>query len=256
MSSRNKKREYLLSGRCTCFYCGYKMTGLTSGAVGIRYYGCPSGNKRKWADTRHCHNINYRVDVADQIVWNYIEEIVSDEEKLKAGLLAYQDQQEEVVSPVKAELAIVAGLIEKHESELNELLATMKLLTSPRAKANIALDIERIEGTLDELEKRRGSLQEKLETKSLPDEQIMSLVQFAKMVAADLETVRSKPEAKRKVLELLNVQVTFFADDLEKRGARKAGRKVKVTIKLCAMSKTLPIETGCTDLTLLQSVLI
>lgn len=247
MSTRNKKGKYLFSGRCTCPYCGHKMTAKTIAAsTPLKYYACPAGNERKKIQTvRQCNNVNYRADIADRVAWEWIEEIISDEEKLKAGLLAYQAQQEDIVKPVKDEIAIIAGLIAKHESELNELLATMKLLTSPRAKANVALDIERVEGTLDELEKRREALQGKLETKSLTDEQVMSLIQFAKMIAADLDMIRNNFEAKRKVLEWLDVQVTFFADDVEEKQLKRrkiAGRKVRVTIKLCALDKTLSVE--------------
>ncbi len=244
MSSRNKKKDYLFSGRCACPYCGHKMRARTIASASKGYYCCPAGNERKKVLTiRQCSNVNYRIDIADRVAWDWIEEIITNEEKLKAGLLAYQAQQEEVVSPVKAELAIVVGLMEKHEAELNELLTTMKLLTSPRAKANVALDIERVEGTLDELDRRREALQEKLKTKSLTDEQVMSLVEFARMVAADLETVRARPEAKRKVLEMLDVQVTFFADNVEDKHKKKVtGRKIRVTIKLCALDKTLSVE--------------
>lgn len=239
MSKRNRKAEYLLSCRCTCPYCGYKMTSATH-SEGNSYYSCPAALDRIQT-TRECSNIIYRVDAADRIAWEWIESIITDEEKLKAGLLKYQEQQEDVVKPVKDELAIVNRLIEQHEAELDGLMADMKLLTSPRAKAKNALEIEQVEKLLDEYEKRRQALQEKLETKSLTDEQLMSLLEFARMIAADIETIRENFDDKRQVLERLGVEVTFFADNLQKR-KRKAGRKMRITIKLALLEDTLLIE--------------
>ncbi len=239
-STRNRKKEYLLANRCTCPYCGYKMTG-SKNKDWVGYYSCPAASGKEKGRTRSCDNLHYRADVADEAVWQWIEEILQDEEKLKRGLLAYQAQQEEIVNPVKNELEIINGLIEQQSQELAGLLETMKLLNSSRAKANVAQDIDRVDGTLDELEKRRNSLQEKLETKSITDEQIISLTELAAQVAADLEAIRGNFEAKRRLLELLDVQVTFFADNLAKR-QRKAGRKVRVTAKFCLKGKVIAVE--------------
>jgi hypothetical protein len=63
------------------------MTGKT--IINIGYYGCPAGNERKKVLTvRQCDNINYRVDIADRVAWEWIEWVITDEEKLKAGLRA------------------------------------------------------------------------------------------------------------------------------------------------------------------------
>jgi len=59
-------------------------------------------------------------------------------------------------------LTVVEDLLKQHNNELHEVLASLKIATSPRAKAVIAADLERVEGILDSLEAQKAALLEQL----------------------------------------------------------------------------------------------
>ncbi len=240
---RNRKPgRYLLATRVTCGDCGYKMFGSASDNRYF-YYVCRNValNKEKSCE---CHNLYFRSKIVDAKVWDRLEEVSKDKEQLMAGLRGYQAQQESKVKPVKQELAYVEQLIAEKTAEWEDELLNMKVLTSKRAKAKKAVDIAQVEAVLDGLENRKDKLLSQLEEKSITDEQIISTTDFALQVAEDMATLReaeTRPEfkkavyeAKRRLLAVLDVQVTLFARD----GKRKA----RIEAKYCPDGDVLPIE--------------
>lgn len=231
---RNRKYLYLLANRVTCGVCGYRMTGSTA-KVSYHYYRCPSGINPDCE--RKCDNPGFSVGLVDTKVWDKLEEVSRDKEKLIAGLRGYQARQESTVEPIKRELAYVEQLIVEKNSEWQDDLASMKFLTSDRARAKKAADIAQVEAVLDGLEKRKVELLAQLEEKSMTDEQITSIVAYAAQVAEDMATLREaeekgqdRPElkaavyeAKRRLLAILDVQVTLFVED-DKRKARMTAK--------------------------------
>lgn len=59
------------------------------------------------------------------------------------------------------------------------------------------------------MEKERTDLTIRLETTTLTDDQIITVADFAKEVAGGLETAEEDFEARRHIIDLLNVQVTL-----------------------------------------------
>lgn len=235
---RNRKEgRYLLARRIVCGSCGAKMTGATREGGKYIYYYC----SHRWNNEaiRECNNPMFKADVVDAMVWGIIEEAARDKDRLIAGLESYQAQQDDKIEPIRRDLALVEQLIEEKSQELNEEIENLSILSSKRAKAKKAADIERIEGTLDGLEARQAELEAKVEETSITDDQIIGIAAFAAQVAKDLDVIREAeakgeelPEvkkvifkAKRQLLDMLDVEVTLFVED----GIRKA----KITAKYC-----------------------
>jgi site-specific DNA recombinase len=255
---RNKKRalrnrkpgRYLLSGRVVCGECDYKMMGQTKQSNGYqyRYYRCPTGmGDKRYKGRPECDSLSFRVDMVDRNVWDRLEEVSRDKEQLIAGLRGYQTRQESKVEPIKRELVHVEALIKDKTDEWEDDLINLKVLTSERAKAKKAADIAQTEAVLDGLEKRKVDLFSQLEEKSLTEEQIIGIAAFAAQVAEDMATLREaeaqgqdRPElkqavfeAKRRLLAVLDVQITLFVRDGQK--------KAKITAKYCPEGQVLPV---------------
>lgn len=247
---RNRKPgRYLLASRLTCGDCGYKMCGAAVNATYF-YYRCPSNMNQQLS--RECHLPGFKVELVDSKVWDRLEEVSRDKDKLIAGLRGYQTQQESKVEPIKRELAYVENLIKEKNAEWESAYLDQKLLTSERAKARKAVEIAQTEQVINELEKRKVDLLAQFEEKSLTDEQIIGTAAFAFQVAEDMATLRiaeakglNMPElkaavyeAKRRLLALLDVQVTLFVRDGKK--------KARMVAKYCPEGDVLSVELGST----------
>lgn len=247
-SRRNRKPgRYLLATRLTCGVCGYKMFGCAKDNKYF-YYVCRNVGLSK-EKVCECHNPRYIVGVVDTKVWDRLEAVSRDQKQLIDGLRDYQALQESKVEPINRELAYVEELTKEKNAEWEDEYLNQKLLTSERAKAKKAVEIANLEKVLDGLEKRKAELLDQLKEKTLTDEEIMGLTTFALQVANDMATLREAEakgldlpelkaavyEAKRRLLAMLDVQVTLFV----KNGKRKA----RITAKYCPNGdKALSVE--------------
>lgn len=255
-ASRNRRPgRYLLANRVTCGSCHYRMTGRTIKANGSAYvyYHCPTRDNPEAKSRRKCDLPSFKADVVDIRVWDKLEEAAGDENKLIDGLKGYQARQESKVEPIRRELGYVEQLIKDKNAEWEGAYLDQKLLTSERAKARKAIEIDELEQVIKELEKRRGELLTDLEEKTLTDEQIMGLNVFRKQVLKHIEIIREAEakglevpelrqavfEEKRKLLAILDVQVTLYVEDGRKKG--------DITAKFFPKGEVLSVELGTTS---------
>lgn len=207
-AKRNRKHEYLLSGRCIC-KCGYKLGGRTRDKYS--YYCCPSGNGKYL--TRDCDMPFFRADRVEAVVWRWIEEVLTDEVKLQLAIDDYRAMMEKQNNPAKEELTIVEGLIAENREKLADEMLNMRLVKGEMAKAEFAVAINRIEETLTRLTTRRNELIAQIEDTTLTDAQILTIKQFAAQVRTDIETIRADFDSKRAFLDLINLQARFTIED-------------------------------------------
>lgn len=249
-ATRNRKPgRYLVANRVECADCGYSLSG-TNRSRGKHHYFYYTHN---WNVTSHHTNPDngkvYNADKVDTRVWKWVEEIATDKNKLLAGLKDYQAEKQAEVEPIKREMELTEKLYQEKTHELHEEIETLKILTSPRAKAKKAADIELIENQLDSLEEKKAAYKKRLEVEDISDEQIMGLVEFTSQVATDLATLKGQEsddpkikimifEAKRLLIEKLNIHVELF---------RLNGQeKVKITAKIKPKGVVLSIENNNT----------
>lgn len=264
LAKRNRKPgRYLLATYVKCGDCGYKMGGRSrknkkEARAEYLYYFCRNASKNIKERAAECDNPSYNAPIVDAKVWDRLEAVARDKDQLIAGLRGYQSQQESKVEPVKRELAYVEELIKEKNAEWEDELINLKVLTSERAKAKKAADIAAVEATIDRLEQRKVDLQSQFETKSITDEQIMNTVTFAAQVADDMAALREAEakgqdnpkikmavyEGKRRLLEVLDLQVTLFVED----GRKKA----RITAKYCPDGDVLSVEESDTSNTCLN----
>jgi hypothetical protein len=188
----------------------------------------------------------YRADKVDRRVWEWIEEESTDKDRLLAGAREYRTKQQAALEPITRELELAEALVREKTQALNDALEMMRLLTSPRAQAQKAADIAAIEGQIDSLEERRTVLADRLSgVEIMTDEQAITLAELTGQVVADLVTLKEAQadspelalmvfEAKRQLIEKLDLKVTLF---------RENGKpQARITAKIAAKEVVLPVE--------------
>lgn len=242
---RNRKPgRYLMSGRVKCGDCGYKMTGQTTQSE-YGYYRCPTN-----LDSEHgneCNLPGFKSAIVDTNVWATLEKIVSDKNRLLDGLRGYQSQQESKVEPIRRELTYVEQLIKDKTAEWEDDYASIRFLPE-LAKAKKGIEMAQTEQVLKELEAKKAGLLAQLEKESLTEQQINNIVRFAYQVYRDMKALRQAEregnatpelrlkvfEAKRKLLELLDVQITLTILNGQRKGV--------MTAKFCAEGESFMVE--------------
>lgn len=235
-SKRNTRFNYLLYRLARCSHCGLKIISrVVNNSRGKRYayYRCGGANVGHPCDLPY-----FPAGKVDEAVWAWLEQVLTSPERLLQGLEEYREMQAAQSSPLKEELAMVEGLIREQEVELKSALANLNAVTTPRAKGLIGLDIERIEGVLDGLEKRRGSLRARLEETTVTDQQLMTITEFTGAIAAGLELARQDFNKRRQIVELLNVSGEMVVENGE--------RVVYVTAAFGTLKQRLSIDGDTT----------
>lgn len=125
-------------------------------------------------------------------------------------------QVHEITLPIREQLQITENLIQEKEQELQGELANLRSVTSQRAKAVIAHDIEQIERAIDGLELQQAELTKRLNIQMPSDEQLQDIEVLAAELAADLDEIRQDFESRHRLIEMLNVQAILKVEDGQK----------------------------------------
>ena len=214
---RNRKHQYLLSGRVRCGLCGSKMAGRgVKDSYGLYlYYRCPATYHKDYACT--CDLPGFRANGeygVDTVVWNYIHDLLVDPGSLHAFLKVQQTKQAEASRPLRDRLAIVEDLLADHRAKLERLLDLY--LAGDFPKEMLTERKARLETTIQALERERADLRAQLEASTLTDEQIRTIDDLARRMLPGLKAARDNFEAQRRIIDLLDVQVTLTVEEGEK----------------------------------------
>ena len=137
-----------------------------------------------------------------------------DPDELIEGLRAYQEDCERQNQPLRERLQLVDGLLSDNRTQLQRLL---DLYLSGEFPKEMLVDRKsRLEATVKALEKERLGLTSSLENHTLTDEQIETLQNLALRIAEGLAVAEEQFEARRRIMELLDVQATLSIEDGEK----------------------------------------
>jgi hypothetical protein len=212
-SDRSLKHQYLLRRRVICGSCGVKMNAQTTSASrgGYAYYSCPA-HRRLDNYVRECsQKEHFRVDLVDAAVWHWIRSLLAYPERLAEGLKAEQSEREEINKPLRDRLAIIDHLLADNLQQLDRLL---KLYLSGSFPEEILIQHRRqLETTVGGLQEEREGLAAQMKARQLTDEQIAHIVGFAENVAQGLEKADQDFDARRRLIELLDVWVTLVVEN-------------------------------------------
>lgn len=202
---RNAKHEYLLRGIVKCKRCGRTMVGSYTPNTGISYYRCPNGHSRPGYE--HCPQKDIRVDVLDFAVWEYILEVMTDEEKFEQGLLDTQAEIETATEPKRAQLEAIEALIAETEAEADRLagvLAQVKGKVKKSLEHQIDIVNDRYEAQSAKRDKILAEIQEQA---VLTNEDIANAMKTRERIVMGLQNPTFA--MKRQMLNFLRVEIVI-----------------------------------------------
>jgi site-specific DNA recombinase len=216
-ANRRRKHKYLLGAHVTCGSCGLKMLGAANGRFDepktIAYYVCRA-RSAKLDLARECNAPCFRANDVDEAVWDWIKSFLTDPEVLAQGLRDVQQKREQENAPIRSRLAVVDDLLVDNRTQLERLLDLY--LAGDFPKEMLTDRKARMEKTIQALEKEQIGLLAHLEGHLLSVEQIKTIQEFAAGVSQKLDAMDNDLDAKRRLIEMLDVQVTLTTENGEK----------------------------------------
>jgi hypothetical protein len=153
-------------------------------------------------------------DQVDAVVWHWVKSFLTDPQALERGLWEVQQGREKEDSLIRDRLAVVDDLLADHRSQLDRLL---DLYMSGEFPKEVLTDrTARLEDTNSALENERAGLVARLETRALSVEQIQTIQEFAAKVGKNLDAIDDDFDAKRQIIEELDVQATLVVENDER----------------------------------------
>jgi site-specific DNA recombinase len=204
--------EYLLAGRLMCS-CGYHASGKPSWAKGqcYTYYRC-NGAMRNANTARECDTPGYRVAMWDNIVWDFIHDLMLHPEKMTKGMRAEQGARRRKAARLLAKQAQVNADIAKYDAELDNL--GRMLYKGQCTEAFHDREKALVERSRADLMTERGTLGDDLAGATLTDEHIATIEQFSAEAAEGLAGATFAD--KRHYLAWLEVSARLAVEDGEK----------------------------------------
>lgn len=207
-----RRYQYLLSGRVKCL-CNLAMFGIPtrnqSGTL-FMYYDC---NKRKNLGGGGCKE-RIRVDITDQLVWDWLSNLLLDDERLENGLRTYSARRESELSPKRERLETVNSLIARQEGAIQRLAAEFAQQESKVVQAALKEQMHTAGRDLDALEGERTILQAEVKQAEFSEADITEIKATAQKVRGRVE--QASFARRKEIIDLFNVQAKVEYRDGER----------------------------------------
>ncbi|MCX6029434.1 MAG: recombinase family protein [Chloroflexi bacterium] len=215
-SPRNQKYEYLLNQRLHCGKCGVAVgCDPAHGSRLYQYYRCRAHGRTSLLDYAHdCDMPSFRADHVDPKVWEWVRSLLVDDMVLVQGLTAIQSEREQEIGPIRERLRTINALLADNQSQLQRLIDLY--LTGAFSKELLLERKLRMETTIGELTHEREGLALRLEAQTLTPERIQGLQSFAAKVGEKLVLADSSLQARKQIIEMLDVRGTLSIEEDQK----------------------------------------
>ncbi|MBM3130129.1 MAG: hypothetical protein FJ009_16080 [Chloroflexi bacterium] len=240
MAKRNARHDYLLHGLIRCGVCGASMTGKHH--TGVLYYACTSVSNLHAALERECHARMTRAEAIEADVWQEIEELFSNLDRLWNDLKVAQQRELDAQEPKRAELQAIEGLIEQANREITEIVVALPK-ASGRIGETLQAKADEVNARYDALIRRRANLQAELGARRLTDDAVAEIMQYARDIQEGIQN--ADYDAKRRILESLGVLVRIKEGQYSidcvlghvEGTIRRVGRFAKRAIETCTSTQ-------------------
>jgi len=241
LASRNRKREYLLSGLIRCS-CHRTMCGNAYGEYS--YYVCGAQSDTKHITT--CRETKVPSQVVDTVVWRWLYHLLKDDAALNEGLEGMAAQRETEIEPKRKRLSILSDLIAKEDRRIKRLASTVSSLEDDAdEESETALDALKAE--LRAAGKQRSAL-------IAERERIMIEISQREISAEARETIRATVAKIRNMLDNTNYEdkrYLFDALDVQAQVEYRDGQRgIYATCGISCGGEWLQIESNDSRVTL------
>jgi hypothetical protein len=177
------------------------------------YYGCGHA-KSIGSYAEQCSNtVTYSALKLDSLVWNWIKDLLANPDQLQDGLDEYRDTMEEESAPLHQRLKVVDDLLSDNYSKYDRLLDLY--LSGDFPKENLIDHKNRLERTIQSLEEEKKKLTAQI-NKGLTREQEQMVKDFAVRLGKGLSRAEDHFQARRQIIELLNVTAILTPENGQK----------------------------------------
>jgi site-specific DNA recombinase len=236
LGQSSRKHQYLLTGHIRCGKCESRINGHPALWIGknkrgyLLYYRCAGADGVR-ANIK-CDLPQFRIEQVDAAVWSWITEFLTSPLLLEQGLANIQEKQEVDCAQILERLTIIEDLLTENRRQLNRILDLY--LEGGFPKDMLVEKKARLEQTIHSLENEKQNLNGFIEEKTVTPEQIQDIQEFSRMVVEGIDLASCDFEAKRHILNLLDIQVVCTVDD---KGEKFVRLKCVLGSDQCGLSK-------------------
>jgi hypothetical protein len=212
-SRRNRKYDYLLSGRFRCV-CGHLLSGSYKGKMLIdrptlAYYRC---NSFAYGHLKTCREPMVRLDKADALVWDWVQSLLLDERTLDEGLHSMANKREEELEPKRNRMATLGDLIANIDCKISKLMIAFEDEQDETITETLQDRVKKLSLQKKSLIQERQSIQSEIEQRQLTSNEVQSVKSRAAQIRSRL-FAELTIQQKRAILEILDVDVTLRRDE-------------------------------------------
>ena len=206
LARRNRKHDYLLVGHIRCGGCGLAMYGFRKWEGSTPYYRCASYNHRAVKCSHQRRSI--KMSTADEAVWIWLSDFLSDEDSLRCGIQTMIDQREEELRPKRERQEYILKTRNTIDEKIRRLIDELAEFTGETVKTAVKEKTKQLEAERNLLEEENIRLASELVQSEIAPN-------FEHRIPNIISSVRDKlsnPTFKnrRDLLELFNARVTFY----------------------------------------------
>lgn len=206
-SSRNKKRDYLLTGRVYCIHCGHKMCAIPPAKTRkYHYFRCNAAYSSTYGYSAHCEIRKYfRGDYADEIAWHWVRSFFLNPELLEEGYQNYLAELNRQHAPLQNQLETISCLLSEKEAEYQRLI---DLYISGEVEKGMLVDRKNnLEKMISSLQNEHRELSARLAHEQLTAAQLQNIQEFICEVGEGLLESDENIKTKRKYFDQLKLKI-------------------------------------------------
>lgn len=214
---RNRKYRYLLSGYFTCGECGSAVVGTSGYHKGYLSSSYRCGNHWRKLEHRECKNINRSInaEMAEAAVWNWLVNVIEDEDTLRAGLQEMANRSASELEPKRQRLEWVKTEFENIDKKIRRLITTLgdeedqTIIDALKDQTRI---LSKQKETLND---ERQRLECELSQVQLAEEVQEQIIKRVAQIRRNLELATY--EQKRELFNTLDLHVVFYDNEEGRR---------------------------------------
>lgn len=230
-----RKYDFLLAGHITCT-CGLSMSACAMQKGKYRYYSCNSKSIHSRITT--CRERKVRAPEVEEMVWNWLKELLCDEAALEQGIQELTNRSEQELQETRTRLKTIEGLQTKAVARIERLAAAFADEIDEIVAAALRAQMQAAGREREALNTEREMLQAKLVQEEFTETERDEIKRLAREIG---EKLSDPPfEQKRALLNLLDVQITLIHKDEERWLNVNCG----LTLKPTGQRTSTPLTLG------------
>ena len=206
LSRRNRKHDYLLVGHIRCGSCHLAMYGFRKWEGSTPYYRCASYNHKAVNCTHKRRSI--KMSTADNAVWEWLSNFLSDENALLSGIQTIINQREDELRPKRERQEYIIKTLKATDEKIRRLIDELAEFSGETVKSAVKDKIKQMEAERNLLDEENYRLASELSQAEVAPDIEQRIPEIVSRVRDQL--TNPTIENMRELLELFNVRVTFY----------------------------------------------